>query len=1445
MEIDPATRADSAPVSFLDKFVTVFTLPDRVQTNATEEKVLTFFRTLSERDPRIRNVDDPAKTVGWSDEPRTTEELKGKMKRVDITSQNGNTKTIRDEMESREVFLDSSTRLSQPPNQPNSNVGLLPVMCSEMPDSSELANKKMAGRMEDAMESSKEQQPKSPSGTVGDEQPESDLTVEKPHENHKDYFETTDQTRQFCPEVKQEFVSGVKESKELGELADIIGEDQTSLNMDTQDLSTDQSQKNTSGREEGNDANSDKLSGSSSDKHMFTDKFNEAISLQRNTEEVNVIHTEGRSNNHLNASLVCVNVAENTHQGEPSKSSQPGQSPHVAAPNPPVNSGNDKASAESQDSFSDFNQTSTNDQDSGTVNTVLEVTMGLEQQDESAKVLSTDILTYTSEFPGHLGPTSEGTGASTPQVVQPSVSGAGDSGNGDNSVALHSDGLDVNTGADKDFAQRASGTCHPSEDESNKSEGKKEEVGKDEITDVEKGEKDSVAVDNAPSSSPIGPSESPTTEATSSPHEKSVQLQSLFSGLLKRASVGEEEGKTDDKPLVPRDQKTKPLRRGLFPEQSPARQSPTRGGPGELRGGFLEQLSQLLNLESSKVEDETPEDQRQAEESPTGQMHSESGKGELKQGEEKEEEKEKKGEEEGEMTEKMESLPAAKPVEETKKPTSSESAFDAFKAFFTPKPMKKPTLDRTDLEAMKQKMRSDREKLRAIFERNSPKTNSKAEDSPLAEQEERTPRRLQAIWPPPKPKDEVGLKYTEAEHQAALLQLKRESKEEVEKLQADFELKLFRVRGENAENVSRLEDELAKLQRDKDEATRGDFRDACVSTEDDFSPRTFRTVCVQTDRETFIKPAEEEEGRSVSQNTNISVPKKLNLTSLTLGLSGKTEPASAQEPPALPSLHQSDCSTTSSSSPMMSPGSTDLTPPPAPPLPGSLTSTSCAEAPQAPGGPPIPPPPPPPVPSCGPPPAPPPPPSHGGSPLPPPPPPGVGFALSSPLKKPPRKPAFEPSCPMKPLYWTRIQIQDNNDDTLWSSLEEPSIVDPFEFEDLFAKATLQTKRKPLSEAYERRSKAKKIIKLLDSKRSQAVGIFISSLHLEMKDIKQAVLTVDNSVVDLETLEALYENRAQPGELEQLKKHYETSEEEQIKLLDKPEQFLYELSQIPDFSGRARCLIFQSVFADSIASIRRKVEIVSRVCKGLLEEGSVRDVIGLVLALGNYMNGGSRTRGQADGFGLEILPKLKDVKSRDNRISLVDYVVSYYLRNLDENAGTDKSVFPLPEPQDVFLAAQVKFEDLFKDLRKLRKDLSVCEQDVQRVCSSSSEEHLHPFKEKMEGFISHAQQDHGATEHQLICAQKSFHDLVVYLGVKPKSGEKEVMPGQVFMLWFEFCGDFKTRWKRESKNISRERLIEAQQCVKNITGEKKVETRKVHANSLKERLRQKEASLGAS
>ncbi|XP_058018123.1 formin-1 isoform X5 [Ahaetulla prasina] len=355
----------------------------------------------------------------------------------------------------------------------------------------------------------------------------------------------------------------------------------------------------------------------------------------------------------------------------------------------------------------------------------------------------------------------------------------------------------------------------------------------------------------------------------------------------------------------------------------------------------------------------------------------------------------------------------------------------------------------------------------------------------------------------------------------------------------------------------------------------------------------------------------------------------------------------------------------------------------------------------------------------------------------------------------------------------------------------------------------------------------KIIKLLDGKRSQTVGILISSLHLEMKDIEQAVLNMDDSVVDLETLEALYENRAQKDELEKIKQHYDTSTEEEIKLLDKPEQFLYELSQISNFAERAQCIIFQSVFNEGIIAVHHKVDIVHHVCKELITMKSVKNILALVLAFGNYMNGGNRTRGQADGFGLEILPKLKDVKSRDTGISLADYVVIYYLRHCDKEAGTEKSVFPLPEPQDFFQASQVKFEDLTKDLRKLKRDLEGCEKQMKVVFRESSEEHLQPFKDKFEDFYCEAVEEHKAEKSHLENAQKCFEEMVKYYGIKPKSGEKETTPNYVFMVWYEFCSEFKTIWKRENKNISKERLRMAQQSVSKLTSEKKVETRKIN------------------
>ncbi|XP_066468400.1 formin-1 [Tiliqua scincoides] len=909
----------------------------------------------------------------------------------------------------------------------------------------------------------------------------------------------------------------------------------------------------------------------------------------------------------------------------------------------------------------------------------------------------------------------------------------------------------------------------------------------------------------------ISPANDSSTASLSKPasSEKTFQLPAFFSGLRVRkkglpTDVGETvtEIKQKDGDLALLKLKQPVKKANIAPDPL------TKRKPSEPKAGptFLEQLSQFLG---PKNEAKDP-----------SEVAGESS-----------------GNEDGQDSKSPVKMEPSGPSEEAK-PSPAESALDAFKALFTRPPKKETTADTSELEAIKRKMRHEKESLKAVFERTKSKSgdgaaDSKPTDVSPSEQDDKTPGRLQTVWPPPKAKNEeekVGLKYTEAEYHAAILHLKRDHKVEVEKLKADFELGVFHIRGEHAVSIAKLEEDITALKNELENALykrSEEVKDVCVSTEDDYPPKTYRNVCIQTDRETFIKPSEDE-NRTVKNNQII--PKKLIIPCLDNSFSASTD-------------HKETCSyglASGSIAPQLE-QKLPLPPPPPPPLPGSIPPLPSLGT--------IHPPPPPPLPGTHqlPPPPPPGPPPAGGG-LPPPPPLGSNFLSSSMVSSQgSRKPAIEPSCPMKPLYWTRIQIADsrgpNQAPTLWDSLEEPDIFDTSEFEYLFSKETAQEKKKPLADSFEKKTKAKKIVKLLDGKRSQTVGILISSLHLEMKDIQQAILNVDDSVVDLETLEALYENRAQKDELEKIKQHYDTSKEDEVKFLDKPEQFLYELSQIPNFAERARCIIFQSVFNEGITAVRRKVDIVNHVSKQLLDMKSVKEMLGLILAFGNYMNGGNRTRGQADGFGLEILPKLKDVKSRDTGVSLVDYVMIYYLRHFDKEAGTDKSVFPLPEPQDFFQASQVKFEDLIKDLRKLKRDLEVCEKQMKVVFRDSPEEHLQPFKDKLEDFFLKAVEEHKTEENHLEIVQKCFEGVVEYFGIKPKPGEKETTPNYVFTVWHEFCRDLKAIWKRESKNISKERLKVAQQSVSRLTAEKKVETKKINPTaSLKERLRQKEASV---
>lgn len=130
-----------------------------------------------------------------------------------------------------------------------------------------------------------------------------------------------------------------------------------------------------------------------------------------------------------------------------------------------------------------------------------------------------------------------------------------------------------------------------------------------------------------------------------------------------------------------------------------------------------------------------------------------------------------------------------------------------------------------------------------------------------------------------------------------------------------------------------------------------------------------------------------------------------------------------------------------------------------------------------------------------------------------------------------RKEPINPPMPMKPLYWTRIIIPPGKEEIeksdsevdptkpVWLTIKEAKIENISEFADLFSRQVVT--RKPTKKKVEEKSKIQ-AVKILDSKRSQNVGILAQSLHVEFSEIENAIYNLDTSIVSLEALQQIYE-----------------------------------------------------------------------------------------------------------------------------------------------------------------------------------------------------------------------------------------------------------------------------------------------------------------------------------
>uniref|UniRef100_A0A667XNN4 Dishevelled associated activator of morphogenesis 1b n=1 Tax=Myripristis murdjan TaxID=586833 RepID=A0A667XNN4_9TELE len=302
----------------------------------------------------------------------------------------------------------------------------------------------------------------------------------------------------------------------------------------------------------------------------------------------------------------------------------------------------------------------------------------------------------------------------------------------------------------------------------------------------------------------------------------------------------------------------------------------------------------------------------------------------------------------------------------------------------------------------------------------------------------------------------------------------------------------------------------------------------------------------------------------------------------------------------------------------------------------------------------VPPPPPPSAPGLIPPvpPPPPPPPPPGGPPLPPgmapfaPPLPG---ALLAPAKK---KDIPQPSNPLKSFNWSKLP-ENKIDGTIWKEVDDLKVFKVLDLEDF--QRTFSAYQKPQVIQYiHTHSVAKKVkeLSVIDGRRAQNCNIVLSRLKLTNEEIRHAILTMDEQEdLPKDMLEQLLKFVPEKSDIDLLEEH-----KHELERMARADRFLYDMSRINHYQQRLQSLYFKKKFAERVADIKPKIEALSLASHQVFQCDTLRQLLEVVLAFGNYMNKGQR--GNAFGFKISSLNKIPDTKSSiDKNITLLHYLIT--------------------------------------------------------------------------------------------------------------------------------------------------------------------------------------------
>ena len=322
---------------------------------------------------------------------------------------------------------------------------------------------------------------------------------------------------------------------------------------------------------------------------------------------------------------------------------------------------------------------------------------------------------------------------------------------------------------------------------------------------------------------------------------------------------------------------------------------------------------------------------------------------------------------------------------------------------------------------------------------------------------------------------------------------------------------------------------------------------------------------------------------------------------------------------------------------------------------------------------------------------------------------------------------------MKSLFWEVIQAKDIKG-TIWDELDDTKIkINLDKFEEKFSQVKKELK-KPVVEKKVSAKKEKKTF--LEPDRTRMMSIVLNKIRIDTLELSDAIEKYDLKILTPEVCTLLLPILPNDAEVKEVSAFQGDIMEE----LAPCDQFVLIISGIAAYKERIKTIIFKYNYLNDYMVIKEEIDRIFNVYKFMKEDKKLQRLFEIILALGNYMNGGS-FRGGAYGFTLNSLTKFADTKS--SGINFIDYIVKFIYEQIKEPQVLDilKNLREFDKLQyQSIIESSKQLENRWKDVLALKKalaankDLLLAEDESEKFLSSfydDAQNKIKEIKEKVE------------------------------------------------------------------------------------------------------------------